>query len=281
MPRARLSDHPLKASLLSLGSRMHSSLRRSLRLALAALLLFVAACGGPAAEDTAEASRQSDFHYQLSLGHYRAREVPHAIEELSEAIRLYPANPDAHFMLGFIFQGRQEYTRAIVEYRRALELRAGWFEVRNNLGSIYLATADWQQAIDIFGPLTDEPTYRTPGNAHNNLGWALYKMRRYDEAAEHFRSAVQFQPELCQGYNNQGLTYEALGQLADARKAYESCAARPGCKRYAEPRYRLANIMLTSGDVEGALAQFKSCAEAEVGTQFADSCREYLKAAGR
>jgi Tfp pilus assembly protein PilF len=184
-------------------------------------------------------------------------------------------------MLGFIFQGRQEYTRAIVEYRRALELRPGWFEVRNNLGSIYLATSDWQQAIDIFGPLTDEPTYRTPGNAHNNLGWALYKMRRYDEAAEHFRSAVQFQPELCQGYNNQGLTYEALGQLADARKAYESCVARPGCKRYAEPRYRLANLMLSAGDVEGALTQFQSCAEAEVGTQFADSCREYLKAAGR
>ena len=34
---------------------MHPSLRRSLRLALAALLLFVAACGGPAAEDMAEA----------------------------------------------------------------------------------------------------------------------------------------------------------------------------------------------------------------------------------
>ena len=260
---------------------MHPTSLSTLRRGLASLLLLLVACAGPAAEDTAEAARQSDFHYQLSLGHYRAREVPHAIEELTEAIRLYPQNPDAHFMLGFIFQGRQEYTRAIVEYRRALELRPGWFEVRNNLGSIYLATADWQAAIDIFLPLTEEPTYRTPGNAHNNLGWALFKMRRYDEAAEHFRSAVQFQPELCQGYNNQGLTYEALGQPADARKAYESCLARSGCKRYAEPRYRLANLLLTSGDVEGALAQFQSCAEAEVGTQFADSCREYLKAAGR
>lgn len=260
---------------------MNPTSLRTLRRGLAALLLLLAACAGPAAEDTVEASRQSDFHYQLSLGHYRAREVPHAIEELNEAIRLYPQNPDAHFMLGFIFQGRQEYTRAIVEYRRALELRPGWFEVRNNLGSIYLATADWQQAIDIFLPLTEEPTYRTPGNAHNNLGWALFKLRRYDEAVEHFRSAVQFQPELCQGYNNQGLTYEALGQPADARKAYESCIARTGCKRYSEPRYRLANLLLTGGDVEGALAQFQACAEAEVGSQFADSCREYLKAAGR
>ena len=260
---------------------MHPFAARSLRFAFAVSLTLLTACGGPAAEDSAEASRQSDFHYQLSLGHYRAREVPHAIEELTEAIRLYPANADAHFMLGFIFQGRQEYTRAIAEYRRALELRPGWFEVRNNLGSIYLATADWQEAVDIFQPLTEEPTYRTPGNAHNNLGWALFKMRRYDEAAEHFRSAVQFQPELCQGYNNQGLTYEAMGQPAEARRAYEGCIARSGCKRYSEPRYRLANLLLTSGDMEGALAQFQACADAETGTQFAESCREYLKAAGR
>jgi Tfp pilus assembly protein PilF len=242
------------------------------------LTLVVAAstaCGG-AQRERDEQLRQSDFHYQLSLGHFRAREIPQAIEELFTALRLNPDNAEAHFMLGFIFQGRRELDQAVTEYQTALRLRPGWFEVINNLGTAYLELEDWELASQTFEPLTREPTYRTPGTAHNNLGWALFNLHRYDEALDHFRSAIRFQPDLCLAYNNQGHTFEVLGQLGEAKRALQAGLDRPACKKYAEPRYRLANLLIAEGDVDRAVALFRECADAEPSSPFAERCREYV-----
>lgn len=218
--------------------------------------------------------QKSDFHFQLAIGHYNAHEGPIAIRELLTSLDYNADNVDALYLLGFIYQGRRDYVEAERLYTRALEIEPDRYDIRNALGTVMLQEERWEQAEDLFRTLTRVPTYITPGHAHNNLGWALYNQRRYDDAAEQFEMAIMFQPELCQAYNNQGLTEEALGLTRAAMESYEDAIER--CDRYAEPRYRLGAIYWRMGDLETGLDLFEECYDIAPESEYGERCWEYV-----
>jgi Tfp pilus assembly protein PilF len=197
--------------------------------------LLAAACGHTAPqrlEDT------SDFHLQLAYGDWQAGQVPQAIEELQTALAIDPRNADAHYMLGFVFSGRNMFNEAIQHYRQALLLRPNWYEVKNNLGAVFLELERWEEAAAIFEELTQVPEYHTPGHAYNNLGWAQLNMGQTSEALANFQMATYLQPDLCLAYNNQGITLVQLHREQEAEAAFQEAIDR--CATYAEPRFRLA-----------------------------------------
>ncbi len=217
----------------------------------------------------------SHFHYQLSIGHWQASEVPTAIRELNTALELNPNNRDALFLLGFIYQGRRNYAEAERLYLRAIEVDSTWFEVQNNLGVIYLEQERWLDAEELFRDLTGAPTYATPGHAYNNLGWALYRQNLYSEALENFDLAIMFQPEHCLAYNNKGLTYEAMSNYRPAVAAYTEALER--CRDYQEPYYRLAVLLMRlDRDPERVSELLDQCIELGDSTALGMRCYEYI-----
>ncbi|MCB9508106.1 MAG: tetratricopeptide repeat protein [Myxococcales bacterium] len=257
---------------------MHSvpQLRRARLAAGLALLLAlgVAACGG-SQKRADEAHEQADFHYQLSIGHWRAHEVPNAIRELNTALELDPNHQEALYLLGFIYQGRYNFAETERLYRRALEVRPDWYEVMNNLGTVYLMQERWPEAEELFRDLVAAPTYSTPGHAYNNLGWSVYKQGRVSEALEYFMLATRFQPELCLAYNNQGIANAELGNPRGAVEAYGEAISR--CADYQEPRYRLALLLYDLGrDADRASALLEECVALGDTTPIGRRCDEYL-----
>lgn len=246
-------------------------------IATLALATAVAACSGadrqrrPDDDDV----QQSDFHYQLAIGHWQAQEIPVAIRELNTALEHNPYNDDALFLLGFIYQGRLNYAETERLYLRALELDPDRYEVTNNLGTVYLEQGRWHEAEALFHQLTAAPTYATPGHAWNNLGWAVFQQRRYDEARDAFEMAIRFQPEHCLAYNNLGMTYEELGMDRQAAGAYEDAITR--CDDYQEPYYRLPLLLIRlDRDLERAFELLETCVELGADTTYGMRCQEYL-----
>ncbi len=221
----------------------------------------------------------SDYHFQLAVGHYRAREVPQALRELLAALEQNPDNADALYLLGFIYQGRGDFEMAETYYRQAIEIRPDAYDIQNNLGTVYLEQERWDEAAVIFRELTRAPTYLTPEHALNNLGWAQYNLGLYREALDNFELAVEFQPEHCLAWNNQGLAWERLDNLPDARRAYDAAVRR--CDDYPEPRYNLAMIALNvDGDTETARTLLQECVDAQPESNLGRRCLEYLEALG-
>jgi len=72
----------------------------------------------------------SQLHATLALALLDAGRDEQARRELDEALRLDPANADAHFMLGFVCEQRGDRAQAIAHYRRALQLN------RNHTGAL-------------------------------------------------------------------------------------------------------------------------------------------------
>lgn len=249
-----------------------TSLNRLLVLVAFALLV---ACSGTQARDEI-AAEQSNFHYQLGIGYFEEREIPLAIRELNEAIEIDPENDNAIFLLAFIFQGRRDYVEAERLYLRVTEVNPDRMDVRNNLGTVYLEQGRWEEAAERFRELTRMPTYQTPGHAHNNLGWALYQMGDLRGALEQFELAVMFQPDMCLAYNNQGLMYEELGNIASAQRAYER-AIRGDCTSYQEPMFRLGALLAVYElDLPRAIELFEECYDVSPESTFGMRCAEYL-----
>jgi Tfp pilus assembly protein PilF len=246
-------------------------LRTLSRLAAPALALLFA-CGSPQSRDD-EAVEQSDFHLNLARGHFAAHEMPQAIRELYVSLELRPDNVDALFLLGFIHQGRMEYTEAEDYYLRALAADEDRLDVVNNLGTVYLTLRDWPRAEDLFTRLVSEPTYLTPGTARNNLGWAIYNQGRTREALDLFEQALLFQPDLCQAYNNAGTAHADLGDWREAIRRFEDAIER--CATYAEPRYRLG-VLIADSDPARARALFDECHTLGPDSTWGRRCGEYL-----
>jgi Tfp pilus assembly protein PilF len=237
------------------------------------------AAGCSASQERDDQIRErAEYHTQLALGHYHSREIPMAIRELYAAVELYPNHAQALYLLGLIYQGRRDYPEAERYYLASIRANADFHEARNNLGTVYLSMRRWEEAEDVFRALTRVPTYNTPGNALNNLGWALYNQGRHREALEQFDTAILFQPDLCLSYNNRGLTLEQIGNRREAQRAYEQAIRR--CDAYTEPQYRLALLLLaheTEEDLRRGVELLERCVELGRESEYGTRCSEYLE----
>jgi tetratricopeptide (TPR) repeat protein len=89
---------------------------------------------------------------------------------------------------------------------------------------------------------------------HNNLGNALGRLGRFDDAVASYRRALALRPDFAEAHNNLGRTFLDLGQAASAA---ESCRrALELNPRYAEAHDNLGSAMLELGRPEEAAASY-------------------------
>jgi tetratricopeptide (TPR) repeat protein len=80
--------------------------------------------------------------------------------------------------------------------------------------------ATWSSGIALYShALAVDPDDQV---AHNNLGLALYRAGRKDEALAHYRRAVELRPTFAGAQNNLGAVLAERGQAAEAIEHYEA-----------------------------------------------------------
>jgi tetratricopeptide (TPR) repeat protein len=155
------------------------------------------------------------------------------------AIRLSPADAEAHGNLASVLQGAGQLDEAVESWRRASALEPDWAEAHANmaqvlfsLGRIEEAVASYRRAIEA------RPTLAA---LHNNLGSALLELGQIPEAVASYRRALQIKQRYPEAHSNLGNALRCLGQFAQAaessRRAIE---LRP---RFAEAHNNLGNAL--------------------------------------
>jgi len=88
-----------------------------------------------------------------------------------------------------------------------------------------------------------------------NLGAALQSDQRFDEAAAHYRRAIQLRPEYAAAYSNLGTALRAQKRLDEAVAAYErAIALQPD---FPDAHYNLANALTDQGQASAAIEHFR------------------------
>ena len=85
--------------------------------------------------------------------------------------------------------------------------------------------------------------------AHNNMGNLLQQLGRFDEAIDHFRSAVKIMPDFAVGWNSLGTASQHFGQPAEAAKCFKKAVE-------IDPDYWQAHLNIgSSAMVDGRKAE--------------------------
>jgi tetratricopeptide (TPR) repeat protein len=175
-----------------------------------------------------------------------------AIVEFQRALQLDPTAEDAYIGMAQAYAVLNKLDDAEKTYQRFIELRPQYYRGYNMLASFYLQQAQYEKAAQIYqqairlAPENSQLYYNLGGTylflgkdndaisalqqsikirptagAYSNLGTAMFRVRRFADAASNYREAVKLEDHTYQLWGNLADAYFFNGQHAEATKAYE------------------------------------------------------------
>lgn len=146
------------------------------------------------------------------------REMANARADFSTAIRLDPASATLHNVRGYFLMTQGLTAEARADFDKAIQLDATHAPAWNNRGLLALAAQDYKAAEQDFARAVEAD--RKYADAWNNRGFARMKQQRNDEALSDIRQALQLREDYATAWNNCGLVYLQMEKYADAEQAF-------------------------------------------------------------
>jgi tetratricopeptide (TPR) repeat protein len=168
-----------------------------------------------------------------------------AIEDLNRAIEIRPGYADAYNNRGVAYRGLGNNKQAIKDYDRAIEIRPGYADAYNNRGVAYNSLGNYRQAIEDY----DRVIKSIPGfaEAYINRSVAYNGLGNYRQAIEDCDRAIAIKPGYAEAYINRGAANKGLRNyrqaIEDLNRAIE---IKPGY--YAEAYIIRGVVYLGQGD---------------------------------
>ena len=129
---------------------------------------------------------------RLSAIALQQNDLETAAEYLQQALEIRPNFAAGHYQLGSIYHKQGEGEKAIESFETALQLRPNFAPACNTLAWLY---AESEKNIDDAITLARKAIELKPTASYwDTLAYALYKARRYKEAAEAIATALDLQP---------------------------------------------------------------------------------------
>jgi tetratricopeptide (TPR) repeat protein len=153
-----------------------------------------------------------------------------AVPEFQKAIAMQPDLADAHYTLGVLYWQQGEFDQASAELQKAIQGQPGYAE------------------------------------AHYTLGTVFKQQGKLPEAAAELREAIRLQPEFAGAHTTLAAVLRQLGDAAGAAeeaKAGARIAAMNNNLQAATFATNSGKRLLSVGDVDGAIAQFRSAISSE------------------
>ena len=169
-----------------------------------------------------------------------------ALEKYKDALKYADGDgdPDVRFNMGIAYKAKGESDKAIVEYRKALELAPEYSEAHNNLGNLLKDQKNFDEAIYHFE--ASIKIFPENPSTHNNLGTVHAMKGEISKAAIQFAKAVRIQPSYIDARQNLGVAYMQQGRLGAAeRELSHVVKMATGGMAFEQQRLREAKKRLT------------------------------------
>ncbi len=129
--------------------------------------------------------------------------------------------------------------------------------VYNNLGHALVKEKRYEEAVTQFQQgLKINPSY---SKTHNNLGFALNELKRYDQAVAHYQQAINIEANYAETYNNRADKLKQEGKVEASIAYYNEATRFEG--DYAEAHFNLGVTRGQQGRTEEAIAQYQRVLE--------------------
>lgn len=156
---------------------------------------------------------------------FEARRFEEAEAAYRQLVALQADNVTGHQGLGAVYLRQGRTREALENYERAMAISPAG-QVLSSMGTLYYQEGDYQKAADTYRRAID--VRPNAAMTHRNLGDALTRLGRRDEALTSYRRAVQLaeadrlvNPADLQGLADLGLFYAKVGDGANARRCLD------------------------------------------------------------
>ena len=180
-----------------------------------------------------------------------------AIDDYTKAIELDPDYEIAYNNRGFAFDNLAQYGKAVEDYTKAIELKPDYANAYNNRGYAYRKLGQCDRAVEDYTKAIElDPDFVA---AFNNRGGAFIILGQYDKAVEDYTKAIELKPDYANAYSNRGYAFRLLRQydkaIEDFMKAIELDPAYPN------PYRHRGNIYKIFGQYDDAIADYSKAIE--------------------
>lgn len=136
-----------------------------------------------------------------------------------ELLNISSVNADAYFILGNIFQSRNQFDDAMGCYREIIRINPHNFSAHFQLGvALYNRRRLSEAEASLLSALQLNPNY---DEAYTCLGMIYREEGRFPEAEHDFQKALQLNPKSSWIYTNLGALFQAKGQRKQAQTCFK------------------------------------------------------------
>ena len=162
-------------------------------------------------------------------------------------------NTVAHNILACAFASRGQFDAAILQFRRALEIKPDYAPAHQNLGNTLNRLSRFDEALSHFraaARLQPDSAQLRAG-----IGTVLARLGRCDEALAEYTKALEIEPGFAMGHNNLGNILLDMGRQDEALAHYRQAAKFD--PNFAMAHYNLAKLLVDRGDFDEALWHYQ------------------------
>ena len=124
---------------------------------------------------------------------------------LRKGLQIYPEYADAHVEMGRIFDRLHKYDSAQYHDEVALKMNPINFTATNNLGSVYLTSGQYPKAILLFKKALElNANFKFP---YINMARAYGALHKYDSAVMNYHIMLSFDPNSVEGIEGLGIAF--------------------------------------------------------------------------
>ncbi|RMG91447.1 MAG: tetratricopeptide repeat protein [Zetaproteobacteria bacterium] len=183
------------------------------RFVAAVLLLCFGFIGGCAVSHISkeQQEKQARLHFQLGVDALQKGLLPKAFDELMQADRLRPNQPEILDALAYAWRLRGEVNKAETFYKRSLRIKSRP-ETHNNYANLLIELHRYDEAVKQARQALADPRYRNQHLALMNLGDALLAQGHAEEALSAYQKAKLLRPEDSLPTLKQAKAYLSIGK---------------------------------------------------------------------
>jgi len=175
----------------------------------------------------------------------------------NRALSITPDNFFAHNAVGNHYLVRGDNEKAVEHFREAVRLDPGYSVAHYNLAMALMNLGMYGEAVGHYEMAMKE---KEDAVGMSNLGMALAKLDRREEAALWLRKAIRLNPDCFDARNNLASVLSETGQLVEAEEQYrEALRIRPGSPVSLNG---LGRVLARAGRWSEAVEQFRKAVQA-------------------
>ncbi|MES2767307.1 MAG: tetratricopeptide repeat protein [Bacteroidota bacterium] len=145
-------------------------------------------------EKSSSFAAQAKIYFDKAYRMQQTGKIEEAVQLYKLSIELNPT-PEAHTFLGWAYSHEGDYTKAIEECNRAIELEPGYGNPYNDIGAYLIYQGKHDRAEEWLRKAIAAPRYQSRQYAFFNLAWVLERQGKWVESLEEYQKALKADPK--------------------------------------------------------------------------------------